>query len=94
MDDLLIQADQIADHDQHHEEHVGAGEAACRTHDSETQNFQDMVATIDDLRDKISNFDDFFRPIRSYFYWERHCFDIPACWSLRSSLTPLTVLTR
>ena len=23
-------------------------------------------------------------PIRSYFYWEKHCFDIPICWSLRS----------
>ena len=27
---------------------------------------------------------DFLRPIRSYFYWEKHCFDIPICWSLRS----------
>ena len=37
-----------------------------------------------DLRDNIANFDDFFRPIRSYFYWEKHCFDIPACCALRS----------
>ena len=37
-----------------------------------------------DLRDKISNFDDFLRPIRSYFYWEKHCFDIPVCFSIRS----------
>jgi RND superfamily putative drug exporter len=36
------------------------------------------------LRDNIANFDDFFRPIRSYFYWEPHCYDIPVCWSLRS----------
>ena len=43
-----------------------------------------MVTEVNDLRDKISNFDDFFRPIRSYFYWEKHCFDIPTCWSLRS----------
>ena len=28
--------------------------------------------------------DDFFRPIKSYFYWERHCFDIPICWTFRS----------
>ena len=26
----------------------------------------------------------FFRPLRSYFYWEKHCFDIPICWALRS----------
>ncbi|OBK19485.1 RND family transporter [Mycobacterium asiaticum] len=36
------------------------------------------------LRDHIADFDDFWRPIRSYFYWEKHCYDIPICWSLRS----------
>lgn len=44
----------------------------------------DMVDTTNELRDHIADFDDFWRPIRSYFYWERHCFDIPICWSLRS----------
>ncbi|MCB0923722.1 MAG: MMPL family transporter, partial [Mycobacterium sp.] len=43
-----------------------------------------MVADIQDLRDNIANFDDFFRPIRNYFYWEPHCYDIPVCWTLRS----------
>jgi RND superfamily putative drug exporter len=38
----------------------------------------------DELRGSIALFDDFLRPIRSYFYWEPHCFDIPICWSLRS----------
>src|ERR1700759_4808118 len=37
-----------------------------------------------ELRDHIADFDDFLRPIRNYFYWEPHCFDIPVCWSLRS----------
>jgi RND superfamily putative drug exporter len=36
------------------------------------------------LRDSIANFDDFFRPIRNYLYWEPHCYDIPLCWSMRS----------
>ena len=36
------------------------------------------------LRDNIANFDDFFRPLRAYFYWDKHCFDIPVCWSIRS----------
>ena len=39
---------------------------------------------IRDLRDHIADFDDFFRPIRNYFYWEPHCFDIPVCWAIRS----------
>jgi RND superfamily putative drug exporter len=43
-----------------------------------------MVVDIQALRDGIANFDDFFRPIRNYFYWEPHCFDIPVCWSIRS----------
>jgi putative drug exporter of the RND superfamily len=43
------------------------------------------IKTITDrARDNLANFDDFFRPLRSYFYWEPHCFDIPICWALRS----------
>ncbi|GAA4296960.1 RND family transporter [Mycobacterium paraffinicum] len=38
----------------------------------------------DTLRDHIADFDDTFRPVRSYFYWERHCYDIPLCIGLRS----------
>ncbi len=45
---------------------------------------RDMVGDMKDLRDSIANFDDFFRPIRNYFYWEPHCFDIPVCFALRS----------
>jgi putative drug exporter of the RND superfamily len=45
---------------------------------------EEMQQITNQLRDEIANFDDFWRPIRSYFYWERHCFDIPICWSLRS----------
>jgi RND superfamily putative drug exporter len=39
---------------------------------------------VNELRDHMADFDDFFRPLRSYFYWEPHCFDIPVCWSVRS----------
>jgi putative drug exporter of the RND superfamily len=56
---------------------------AAATH-AETEAFHNTVAVINDLRDKIANFDDFFRPIRSYFYWEKHCYDIPVCFALRS----------
>ena len=44
----------------------------------------EMLDVTNTLRDNIANFDDFWRPIRAYFYWEKHCFDIPICWSLRS----------
>ena len=36
------------------------------------------------MRDHLADFDDFFRPLRNYFYWESHCIDIPVCWSIRS----------
>ena len=54
--------------------------------DEQAKAFHDTVATINDLRDKIATFDDFFRPLRSYFYWEPHCFDIPTCAALRVGL--------
>ncbi|KMO83184.1 Membrane transport protein mmpL8 [Mycolicibacterium chubuense] len=55
-----------------------------------------MVVDIEALRDSIANFDDFFRPIRNYFYWEPHCYDIPVCWAIRSvfdTLDGINVMT-
>ena len=51
---------------------------------SMVQKTHDMVATTNELRDHIADFDDFFRPLRNYFYWEPHCYDIPICHALRS----------
>jgi len=56
---------------------------AATTHNLVTKMVK-TTADIADLRNHISDFDDFFRPIRSYLYWEPHCFDIPVCWSIRS----------
>lgn len=39
----------------------------------------------DSLRDSFANFEDFIRPIRAYFQWEPHCYDIPICFSIRSA---------
>jgi putative drug exporter of the RND superfamily len=43
-----------------------------------------MYVDISELRNSIADFDDFFRPIRAYLYWEPHCYDVPMCWSIRS----------
>ena len=43
-----------------------------------------IVADTNTIRDHLADFDDFFRPIRNYFYWEPHCFDIPICFAMRS----------
>jgi RND superfamily putative drug exporter len=58
-------------------------EVVSTTHDMVTQT-HDIVDTTNELRDHIADFDDFFRPLRAYFYWEPHCFDIPVCWSIRA----------
>ncbi len=44
----------------------------------------ELLATTEKLRDNIANFDDQFRPLRAYFYWEPHCYDIPLCAAARS----------
>jgi RND superfamily putative drug exporter len=56
---------------------------ADTTHDV-TDHTKQIVIDTNGVRDHIADFDDFFRPLRSYFYWEQHCFDIPICWALRS----------
>jgi RND superfamily putative drug exporter len=58
-------------------------EMAATTH-SMVVRMRTTVVDINALRDNIANFDDFFRPLRNYFYWEPHCYDIPICWSIRS----------
>jgi RND superfamily putative drug exporter len=88
-DDLLTQAGELAKTiDILKQQYALQQQLAATTH-SEAENFHDTIATIKDLRDKIANFDDFIRPVRSYFYWERHCYDIPACFAIRSVLDAL-----
>src|SRR6201999_1842693 len=52
--------------------------------DDSAKTTADTAAITDQIRDHFADFDDFWRPLRSYFYWDKHCFDIPLCWSLRS----------
>ena len=43
-----------------------------------------LQGDIETVRQHVADFEDTWRPIRSYFYWEKHCFDAPVCSSLRS----------
>jgi RND superfamily putative drug exporter len=45
---------------------------------------EDLQQVTDEINENISNLDDTFRPLKAYFYWDKHCFDIPVCWSMRS----------
>ncbi|MCG7593028.1 RND family transporter [Mycobacterium sp. PSTR-4-N] len=44
----------------------------------------EIKTAIDEVRDHLADFDDVVRPLRNYFYWEPHCFTIPACSAIRS----------
>jgi putative drug exporter of the RND superfamily len=84
MNDLLKLADQLTGMINTMQSIYNAMQQLTDTTHSLAGETHDLAAIEDELRDRIANFDDFWRPIRNYFYWEPHCFDIPICWSLRS----------
>ncbi|MGB8206018.1 MAG: RND family transporter, partial [Mycobacterium sp.] len=45
---------------------------------------EDLEKVTNEMNEEISNLDDFFRPLKGYFYWDKHCFDVPICWAFRS----------
>lgn len=53
-----------------------------------------MQSTVDEMRDRVANFDDTMRPIRNYFYWEPSCYNIPSCWGIRSAFDALDDVSR
>jgi RND superfamily putative drug exporter len=84
MDNMLVQAnDMQTTIDTMTKMNALMGEMAAVTH-SMVAKTRDMTIDVAELRDHIADFDDFFRPLRNYFYWEPHCYDIPLCWSMRS----------
>ncbi|MBU3749548.1 MAG: MMPL family transporter [Mycobacterium sp.] len=66
------------------EEQYTLQQQAVAATDEQVTAFRETSEQIKELRDKIANVDDFFRPIKNYFYWEPHCFDIPVCATFRS----------
>jgi RND superfamily putative drug exporter len=84
MADMLVQGEQMQDTINTMTQMIGLMERlSAVTHDMVGKTDQTAL-DIAELRDHISEFDDFFRPIRNYLYWEPHCYNIPLCWSTRS----------
>jgi putative drug exporter of the RND superfamily len=84
MNDMLKQADMLGETIAIMQRMEGLlQQMVATTHDmvGKTHEMQDIT---NELRDHIADFEDFWRPIRSYFYWEKHCYDIPICFSIRS----------
>ena len=84
MNDLLKQADMITDAINITQRMYELTKQLVATTHDVVVNTREMQALTNELRDNISNFEDLFRPLRSYLYWEKHCYDIPICLSIRS----------
>ncbi|MFM9034467.1 MAG: RND family transporter [Mycobacterium sp.] len=84
MDDMLRMGDDMAASiDSMQQMYELMGELNAVTHDM-VGKMHMTYEDVKDLRDNIADFDDFLRPMRNYFYWEPHCFDIPVCFAIRS----------
>jgi RND superfamily putative drug exporter len=68
--------------------HTMMGQFSDATHRT-VADMTTMKASVDQMRDHLADFDDEVRPLRNYFYWEPHCFDIPVCWGIRSAFGAL-----
>ncbi len=84
MNDMLKQADELTKMVGIMQQMYGLIQQLVSTTHRMVGETHDIQAITEELRDHISDFEDFWRPIRSYFYWEKHCYDIPICFSLRS----------
>ena len=84
MNDLLVQADELAKTINIMQRMYGLIQQLTIATHGMVGETHDVEAITNELRDHIADFEDVWRPIRSYFYWEKHCYDIPICWSLRS----------
>jgi RND superfamily putative drug exporter len=84
MEDMLTQADEMAKTIALMQRMYDLMQQMVATTHRMVATTHDLQSDMGELRDHIADFDDFWRPIRNYLYWEPHCFDIPLCWSVRS----------
>ncbi|WP_442931355.1 MMPL/RND family transporter [Mycolicibacterium sp. 120320] len=59
-------------------------EQLSRNLDATVLTLENLQQVSDEINQNISNVDDFFRPLKAYFYFEPHCFNIPICFAFRS----------
>ncbi|NDJ89724.1 RND family transporter [Mycolicibacter kumamotonensis] len=85
MDDMLTQADAMGETIATMRQMLGYMSQLATTTHAMVLDMDVLQAQIYEIRDQIADFEDFWRPIRNYFYWEPHCYDIPICFSLRSA---------
>ncbi|MEI8082366.1 MAG: RND family transporter [Actinomycetes bacterium] len=84
MDDILKQADMLGESIGILQRSYGLLAELTATAHAITLQTHDIEDLTNDLRDDLGNFEDFWRPIKNYLYWEPHCYTIPICASIRS----------
>ena len=89
MEDMLKQADELTTTISIMKRMYGLMQQMVDTTHRMVQSTHDLQDTTNELRDHLADFQDFWRPIINYFYWEPHCYDIPICHSIRSLLDSL-----
>jgi RND superfamily putative drug exporter len=89
MDNMRLQADDMQKTIDTMNRMIALMQEMSATTHSMVGKSNQMAVDVAELRDHISDFDDFFRPVRNYLYWEPHCYNIPICWSLRSTFDGL-----
>ncbi|MGA5544289.1 RND family transporter [Mycobacterium sp. NPDC051198] len=83
-DDMLLQADEMQKTINTMDQMIALMQEMSGITHNMVGKMDQMVVDVKELRDHISDFDDFLRPLRNYLYWEPHCYNIPVCWSMRS----------
>jgi RND superfamily putative drug exporter len=84
MDDLLVQADTLSEMVGIMQRMYGLMQQMVATTNEMVGTTHEVQEITAEMRDNIANFEDMWRPIRNYLYWEPHCFNIPLCFSIRS----------
>jgi RND superfamily putative drug exporter len=84
MDDMLKQADDMTTTIGIMQRMYALMQQLVDTTHRMTETTHELQDTTNELRDHIADFQDFWRPIINYFYWEPHCYDIPICFSIKS----------
>jgi putative drug exporter of the RND superfamily len=84
MKDILKMADDLQTMTNVTKKMLAVTQDLSNAADDSARTTEETSRITDKLRDHIADFDDTYRPLRAYFYWDKHCFDVPLCWSLRS----------
>ncbi|MDX1883987.1 RND family transporter [Mycolicibacterium sp. 120270] len=84
MADMLTQADELSNTIAIMQRMYGIMQELVDTTHRMVESTHELQDTTNELRDHLADFQDFWRPLINYLYWEPHCYGIPLCHSIRA----------